>query len=715
VLVVQSMPSSGDDEVASLARMIVTEREIEASWAPDATSEPRWIKLDSAGGVLTIEDDEHELTVGYFPVPVGEIRQVRLLLDRVELDGEDGTSAVLDDAPQLPSHTRSGWKWEPVEPLQVHEDERVGARALFSWDDHLSHNNGIGFQLRPTVPLERFDINPPEGEPGVYIDQLTLHLAPGTTAANVHAMNAGIGRGASVVYAPSLTNVWRIRLPVDVDPAVGADYYAGQAAVQAVWPAVNYGPDVIPLDAQDCDSSGANCHTRPNYTIAKIDRAWERGFVSSREVRVAVIDATGFDLDSPDLYENWSLNEGEIPASIQGSGCDPCFVDADANGRLDFADLNHPDNWAGAGAPCDDTVDLACDHNNNGVIDPQDLRQQSLWSVSADSWFNTVDEDGNGKPDDLVGWAFDSGGLPDVRDDIDVHGTQVISLLGGLHETEPGATGDGGIAGVAGRVSLLPLRANPVSASPGSTEPTTIGMPDQLFLEAVAYVEALNADSDPRNDVDIVLVSMGWSFSANRRGCRVLPKSERGQNTPLDASDFDSQLSAVLGSLPGTNFATGFGSTSPLYVLTAGNEGLDLSDGSAFHVPSGLFKATIDDRTLVVGGSTATLLGEDPGDYAIARGSNYGQADAVDVFAPFFSWKVMGPNGSLSTQSGTSLSAPAVAGTAALVMAAHEELSATEVRERLLGPGSLQDAPPHPCDAGDAHPNINQLFATSAL
>ena len=86
VLVVQSMPSSGDDEVASLARMIVTEREIEASWAPDATSEPRWIKLDSAGGVLTIEDDEHELTVGYFPVPVGEIRQVRLLLDRVELD-----------------------------------------------------------------------------------------------------------------------------------------------------------------------------------------------------------------------------------------------------------------------------------------------------------------------------------------------------------------------------------------------------------------------------------------------------------------------------------------------------------------------------------------------------------------------------------------------------------------------------------------------------
>ncbi len=168
------------------------------------------------------------------------------------------------------------------------------------------------------------------------------------------------------------------------------------AVAQAFWATGAYADvhfDVV-WEAQSTGSGGGLASGTPDdeyYTwqwaipTMQADRAREIT-VGSEEIVVAVID-TAIDYDHPDLFGNVWVNPGE-------------------------------------------------DLNGNGVIDPEEI--------------NDVDDDGNGPEDDFYGWDFWEGdNNPDpiqspTPDSLDVHGTNMVGIIGAV------ANNDIGIAGVAG-------------------------------------------------------------------------------------------------------------------------------------------------------------------------------------------------------------------------------------------------------------------------
>jgi len=143
-------------------------------------------------------------------------------------------------------------------------------------------------------------------------------------------------------------------------------------------------------------NTGAGFYT--NDADGDVEEAWdiERG---NPNVIVAVID-TGVDWDHPDLQPNILQNLGE---------------DADNDGQTMI--------WNGA----------------NWVMDPGDL--------------NGIDNDGNGRIDDLFGWDFRSNDN-NPNPTTSAHGTACAGLVA--------ATGNNstGVAGVAHNCRIMPLRVN---------------------------------------------------------------------------------------------------------------------------------------------------------------------------------------------------------------------------------------------------------------
>jgi len=147
---------------------------------------------------------------------------------------------------------------------------------------------------------------------------------------------------------------------------------------------------------------------------------------------IAVLDM-GVDYTDPDLYLNIWLNEGEIPEDIAAS-----LFDTDSDGLITFHDLNDPLN-----------ASSVIDINANGYIDGGDL-------LADPTWENGVDEDSNGRTDDLVGWDFhgnDNDVQPEVVGGIyQSHGTDQAKQIGAM-------TNNGlGTAGINWNVRLIPVR-----------------------------------------------------------------------------------------------------------------------------------------------------------------------------------------------------------------------------------------------------------------
>jgi subtilisin family serine protease len=93
---------------------------------------------------------------------------------------------------------------------------------------------------------------------------------------------------------------------------------------------------------------------------------------------VAVLDS-GIDYTHPDVYLNIWINQDEIPATIVAD-----LTDVDADDILTFRDLNAPANGP-----------YVTNLNGNAYIDAGDLLNDPRWE-------NGLDDDGNGKIDDLV-------------------------------------------------------------------------------------------------------------------------------------------------------------------------------------------------------------------------------------------------------------------------------------------------------------------------
>lgn len=140
--------------------------------------------------------------------------------------------------------------------------------------------------------------------------------------------------------------------------------------------------------------------------------AWNLATGSLRTA-VGVID-TGIDYTHPDLYKNIWLNQREVPQNLR-------LVDTDSDGLITFWDLNEPAN-----------AGKVADVNQNGRIDGGDVLGDPRWA-------DGVDNDGNGKVDDLIGWDFVNNDN-DPYDD-NSHGTHVAGTIGAMGNNALGVVG----------------------------------------------------------------------------------------------------------------------------------------------------------------------------------------------------------------------------------------------------------------------------------
>jgi hypothetical protein len=155
--------------------------------------------------------------------------------------------------------------------------------------------------------------------------------------------------------------------------------------------------------------------------------AWTVTTGSMKTVLAQVDD--GVDYTNPDVYLNIWLNQSEVPAAMRAS-----VIDTDGDGLTTFRDLNDAANAA-----------LVNDLNGTGYIDGGDLLLDSRWA-------NSVDDDGNGRVDDLVGWDFvddDNDPRPVAPDG---HGTGMAQWIGAIPNNGIGKVG------VNRFISIMPVR-----------------------------------------------------------------------------------------------------------------------------------------------------------------------------------------------------------------------------------------------------------------
>lgn len=363
--------------------------------------------------------------------------------------------------------------------------------------------------------------------------------------------------------------------------------------------------------------------------------AWDET-TGSKNVVVGVID-TGVDATHPDLFLNIWLNQGEIPADLRDD-----LHDIDQDGRYTFYDLN---NLVATeeGFVVGSTGELAkgeqlfqtpfasglngalvADINGNQRIDAQDLLRDERWA-------DQIDNDGNGFfADDLFGWNFRAGRddepfAPNDPSDAQSHGTHVAGTIAAIGNNGIGVTG------LNWESSIMALRFLDQN-NEGDTADA---------IAAINYATMMRTREE--FPVNIPVLNNSWGQAGGRN---------LALRDAIEAS----------------------GEADILFVAAAGN-GDALGQGVNNDVTP-FYPASYElDNIIAVGASDSNN--------AIATFSNFG-SESVDVFAPGVGIISTLPEGRYGTANGTSMAAPHVAGTAALIQARVEGATALEVRQAII-------------------------------
>jgi subtilisin family serine protease len=283
-------------------------------------------------------------------------------------------------------------------------------------------------------------------------------------------------------------------------------------------------------------------------------------------------------------------------------------------------------------------VDEGVDITHTDLID-------NIWRNPGEIAGNGIDDDGNGFKDDINGWDFyhndasvydgpgtyNSGG---VTLQTDSHGTHVAGTIG--------ATGNNatGVTGVNWQVSIMSLKIIPKECTPIAT-----------------------CDPPAPASVRTTVAAYNYARMMRQRGVnlRVLNNSYGGGGKSQAEIDAISALNDV----------------GILFVASAGNEPED--SGTFPRYPS-----TYDVPNIIA--VAATNRFDD-----IASFSTFG-ARTVSIGAPGRSILSTFPSNTYASISGTSMSTPHVAGTAALVVAANPGISAQNLRGVLAYTGDVLPA-----------------------
>jgi subtilisin family serine protease len=248
-------------------------------------------------------------------------------------------------------------------------------------------------------------------------------------------------------------------------------------------------------------------------------------------------------------------------------------------------------------------VDTGCD------LDHPDLRA-NLWTNPGEIPGNGVDDDGDGRIDDVTGWDF-ANHDNDPHDDHG-HGTHVAGTIA--------AAGDNGlgVTGIAWHATIMPLKFLDASGN------GTIGD----AIDAIDYAAA--------------------------KGARVI-------NASWGGSGFSTAMFEAIRDAGEQH--------EVLFVAAAGNEATD-SDLIPF------FPAAYDTPNVVAVAASDRL------DH-LAWFSNFGST-SVDLAAPGVDILSTLPGGTYGLSSGTSMAAPHVSGTAALLLSLAPGIDVVSLRRRLL-------------------------------
>jgi subtilisin family serine protease len=259
----------------------------------------------------------------------------------------------------------------------------------------------------------------------------------------------------------------------------------------------------------------------------------------------------------------------------------------------------------------------------------------NIWTNPGEVPGNGIDDDGNGRVDDVHGWDFV--GNDNTPDDVTApgrnpgHGTHVAGTIGA--RGNDGA----GVAGVTWSSSLLPVRAL-----------------DRTGAGSLADIVA------------------GYAYAA-RSGARIVNLSVGGYAPSRIERD-------VLASLPGT-----------LFVVAAGNDGANTDSGDQATCEAIVSAPGFDPR----GPPRQCSF---PCNYGLANVVCVAASDRADTLAGFSNvgtrfvhlaapgdaiWSAV--PGDWGVLRGTSMAAPHVAGVAALVLARNPGLTTAQVRAALLG------------------------------
>lgn len=282
-----------------------------------------------------------------------------------------------------------------------------------------------------------------------------------------------------------------------------------------------------------------------------------------------------------------------------------------------------------------------------GVIDSgmdinhEDL-QDNIWSNPGEVPGNGIDDDGNGFVDDINGWDFAHNDAsvfdytepsyppsPSYTGDLDDHGTHVAGTIG--------ATGNNalGIVGVNWQVSLMPLKFLTEDGVGTSAD----------LLSAFAYARTMR---------------QLWASSGGTKGANI-----RVLNNSYGGDEFSqSELDAI----------RALSDAGILFVVSAGNEAV-FNDLFPIYPANYVAPNVISVAASGGGGTRASF-------------SNFGEA-TVNVTAPGEYIVSTTPKNTYDFFNGTSMAAPHVSGSAALVCAQFPSITMQKLRSVIMYSGYL--------------------------
>ena len=240
VLLVRSYQAQQTDAIKSIASIEIQTSRIEVIHrATIGGAESTLIADSHQRNIAIMNNGVTDRLIGQYQIPGGYVSQIRIFPLSVIIHQKDGVSISLAvPSPNIPSWDQSGWKIEPLDgkPWKITENELIGVRALFHFDESVIFNKGNGYKIKPTVVADTIPVNPTQEGPGVFMDQITVVFHAGVSRIEVEAINSEIG--ATILREPLVSQAYRMKLPVTINLQDATSFYQGKPSVRVIMPAI---------------------------------------------------------------------------------------------------------------------------------------------------------------------------------------------------------------------------------------------------------------------------------------------------------------------------------------------------------------------------------------------------------------------------------------------------------------------------------------------